>query len=71
MQWAVVMAEAVFKLLDPKETRSLEIVGLKVDPSNPKTPLFYRLEAWLRKEMSTCFGSFLKVGPAAVVKEFK
>ncbi len=51
VQWAVVLAEATFRLLDPKETRSLELAGIKVDADNPKTPLFYRLERAVRKEM--------------------
>ncbi len=51
VQWAVVVAEATFKLLDPKESRALEILGLRIDPENPKTPLFYRLECAARREM--------------------
>ncbi len=46
------MAEATFKLLDPKETRSLELTGISVDPENPKTPLFYRLERAARRELA-------------------
>ncbi len=52
IQWAVVIAEATFKLLDPKETRSMELAGIMVDPDNAKTPLFYRLERAMRREVT-------------------
>jgi hypothetical protein len=44
VQWAVVMAESIFGLMHPKDILSMDLVGIFIDPTNPKVPLFYRLE---------------------------
>jgi len=49
VQWAVIMAEMIFKLLHPKDWLTLETVGITVDPENSKVPLFYRLWHFVRR----------------------
>ena len=36
VQWAVVMAETIFKLVHPKDMLSLELAGITVDATNVK-----------------------------------
>ena len=36
MQWAVVMAETIFKLVHTKDMLSLELAGITVDATNQK-----------------------------------
>ena len=44
VQWAVIMAETVFKLLDADDCLTLPSVGISIDVSHPKVPLFYRIQ---------------------------
>ncbi len=44
VQWAVLMAETIFKLVNSKDVLSLETIGVEIDPTNAKAPLHYRLE---------------------------
>ena len=39
VQWAVVMAETIFKLVHPKDMLSLELAGITVDATNQKVSI--------------------------------
>ncbi len=49
VQWAVIMAEVIFKLLHPKDELSLPQIGITVDPDHPKAPLIHKMQHHLRK----------------------
>ena len=44
VQWAVIMAENIFKLIHPEDSAILGHLGLSVDRKSSKTPLFYRIQ---------------------------
>ena len=43
VQWAVIMAEVVFKLIHPKDSLCLDTIGISLDTRNEKIPLFCRI----------------------------
>lgn len=43
VQWAVIMAEVIFKLAHSKDTLSLEHIGITIDPTHRKVPTWMRV----------------------------
>ena len=43
VQWAVIMAEVIFKLIHPKDSLCLDTIGITLDCKNEKVPLFHRM----------------------------
>ena len=51
VQWAVIMAENIFRLVVPDDKLTLHTVGIHCSPTHPKIPLFYRMQDALRKRV--------------------
>lgn len=49
VQWAVIMAETIFKLINLDDLHSFYYVGLDVDEDHPKVPLFFRIHHEMKR----------------------
>ena len=49
VQWAVIIAEAIFKLLIPGDWYTLIQIGVQFDDTNAKLPLFYRVHCEMNR----------------------